>query len=248
MLAWPYPKVIAHRGAGKLAPENTLAAIRHGAHLGHRCFEFDVKLSGDGVLILMHDDTTDRTTDGRGRVAGKNWHQLAHLDAGLWHSKAYAGEGIPTFWRVAKYLLANDLLANVEIKPCPGRECETGAAVALDASLLWANSTYKPLLSSFSLKALVAASEAVPALPRGLLLDEYVPDWLHRVQAAQAQAVIFNWQLLDKNLVQQAKDQGLRVACYTCNDRAQAELLWAWGVDSVISDAVDVFADFIHAQ
>ena len=99
---WPYPKTIAHRGAGKLAPENTIAAIRHGVSLGYRATEIDVKLSGDGTLLLMHDDTTNRCTDGRGRVAAKTWHQLALLDAGSWHSKGFAGEPIPTYWRVAK--------------------------------------------------------------------------------------------------------------------------------------------------
>ena len=73
---WPYPAQVAHRGAGKLAPENTLAAIRHGASLGYRMFEFDVKLSGDGVLVLMHDALVDRTTNGTGRVASLGYSEL----------------------------------------------------------------------------------------------------------------------------------------------------------------------------
>nr|MBP6530951.1 glycerophosphodiester phosphodiesterase [Burkholderiales bacterium] len=129
---WPYPKTIAHRGAGKRAPENTLAAIRLGVAHGYRAAEIDVKLSGDGTLLLMHDDTTNRTSDGRGRVAAKTWHQLALLDAGSWHSTVYAGEPIPTYWRVAKYCIANGIQLNTEIKPCVGRERETGAAVALE--------------------------------------------------------------------------------------------------------------------
>ncbi|PCH55639.1 MAG: glycerophosphodiester phosphodiesterase, partial [Burkholderiaceae bacterium] len=92
MMNWPYPRFIAHRGAGKLAPENTLAAFRHGASFGYRMFEFDVKLSADGKPILMHDATLDRTTTGKGRVDALTLGELAALDAGGWHSPAYAGE------------------------------------------------------------------------------------------------------------------------------------------------------------
>ena len=96
MKAWPYPRWIAHRGAGKLAPENTLAAFRLGASHGYRMFECDAKLSADGVVFLMHDSTLDRTTNGRellgpgaSAVAGEHpWSSLSQLDAGSWHSRA----------------------------------------------------------------------------------------------------------------------------------------------------------------
>ncbi|XHO05074.1 hypothetical protein ACEQUB_01970 [Ralstonia syzygii] len=134
--AWPYPRAIAHRGAGKLAPENTLAAFRHGASFGYRMFEFDVKLSGDGVAVLLHDATLERTTSGHGRIDALSFSQIAQLDAGSWHSPAFAGEPVPTLAAVARYLRANGFLANIEIKPVPGTEWRTGAAVALDASTL----------------------------------------------------------------------------------------------------------------
>ena len=86
MTTWPYPYWIAHRGAGKLAPENTLAAFRLGASHGYRMFEFDVKLGADGSLFLLHDDCLDRTTDANGAVAGLGWQALAGLDAGSWQA------------------------------------------------------------------------------------------------------------------------------------------------------------------
>ena len=240
---WPYPKTIAHRGAGKLAPENTLAAIRHGVMLGYRATEIDVKISGDGTLLLMHDDTTNRCSDGRGRVAAKTWHQLALLDAGTWHSKEFAGEPIPTYWRVAKYCIANGVLLNTEIKPCIGRERETGAAVALETQALFsdpAQSGLKPLLSSFSTDALIAARDAAPEFARAHLFDNPLPaDWLARCKAVGAIALDANWRTLSREIVAEANANGLRVACYTCNDLAEAEKLWSWGVDSVITDAVD---------
>src|SRR5438105_14329040 len=100
---WPYPRWIAHRGAGKLAPENTLAAFRLGASYGYRMFECDAKLSADGVVFLMHDAELDRTTNGRGIAGGKPWDELAQLDAGSWHSRAYAGEPLPTLENVPHF-------------------------------------------------------------------------------------------------------------------------------------------------
>ena len=79
---WPYPRLVAHRGGGALAPENTLAAIRLGQELGYRAHEFDVKLSRDGVAILLHDERLERTTNGQGRAADLAWAELQGLDAG----------------------------------------------------------------------------------------------------------------------------------------------------------------------
>uniref|UniRef100_UPI0005C294EE glycerophosphodiester phosphodiesterase family protein n=1 Tax=Pseudacidovorax intermedius TaxID=433924 RepID=UPI0005C294EE len=92
MAPWPYPRWIAHRGAGKLAPENTLAAFRLGAEYGYRMFECDAKLSQDGVVFLMHDAALTRTTGMPGVGGDQPWAALSQLDAGRWHSRRYAGE------------------------------------------------------------------------------------------------------------------------------------------------------------
>ena len=238
-VAWPYPACIAHRGAGRLAPENTLAALRLGAAHGYRMFEFDVKLSGDGTLVLMHDALVDRTTSGSGRVASMTMADLARLDAGSWHSVAYAGEGIPTLRRVAAWLRANDLLANIEIKPCPGREVETGAAAALKASVLWAGATVAPLLSSFSEAALEAARHAAPSLPRALLLHELPSDWLQRCLALECVALDAHHQVLDAEVIASAHRAGLKVLSYTVNDAARADALFGYGLDGLITDSID---------
>jgi len=91
MKAWPYPRLFAHRGGGSLAPENTLAAIRLGQSLGYHAHEFDVKLSKDGVSMLLHDATLERTTTGKGRAADYPWADLVKLDAGAWHSAEFRG-------------------------------------------------------------------------------------------------------------------------------------------------------------
>ena len=238
---WPYQRRCAHRG-GRLAPENTLAAMRLGAAHGYRMFEFDVKLSGDGVLLLMHDAMLERTTNGRGRVASMSWGELARLDAGSWHSAQYAGEGVPTLARVAAWLIANGHQANVEIKPCPGRERETGAAAALEARALWAQAQVPPLLSSFSPEALDAARRTAPELPRALLLQELPGDWLARCRALGCVALDANHRVLDRDVIASAHDARLRVVCYTVNEPDRARQLFEWGLDCLITDAVDRIA------
>ena len=236
---WPYPRRAAHRGAGKLAPENTLAALRLGWTYGYRMAEFDVKLSADGVAFLLHDATLDRTTSGNGRADALAWRELSRLDAGSWHSAPYVGETLPTLAAVARYCRANGIAVNIEIKPTPGRERETGAAVALDAATLWKGSDIPPLLSSFSATALEAALEVVPSLPRAWLTETLPGDWRDRCAALGCIALDAKHTLLKAETVAAAHSAGLRVAAWTVNDPIRAAELAAWGVDTVITDAVD---------
>lgn len=240
MQPWPYPLWLAHRGAGKLAPENTLAAFRVGAGFGHRAFECDVKLSRDGEAFLLHDDTLDRTTSGQGSPAAQDWATLARLDAGTWHSPPFAAEPLPRFAQIAAFCQANGCMLNVEIKPCPGDEARTGAAVAREAARLWAGAL-PPLLSSFKPEALAAARDAEPALPRALLLDELWDGWFEGADSLGVVAVITNWRLMDAALIQRLHAHGWRALVYTVNDAAVAERLIADGIDGLITDRVDLF-------
>src|SRR5450830_853698 len=154
---WPYPRWIAHRGAGKLAPENTLAAFRHGASFGYTMFECDVKLSADGIPFLLHDATLQRTTNaaaalgaGASTVAGEHpWATLATLDAGSWHSSEFTGEPMPTLAQIARFCQDQQCMINLEIKATPGLEAHTGTVVAQQAAKLWQGAAIAPLLSSF---------------------------------------------------------------------------------------------------
>ena len=137
MAPWPYPLWIAHRGAGKLAPENTLAAFRVGASHGYRAFECDVKLSADGVPILMHDSALRRTTGVDRAVATVPWSEIAELDAGAWFDRGFAGERVPSFETAIACLEEQQLGANIEIKPCAIREAATAIAVAETLRRSW---------------------------------------------------------------------------------------------------------------
>ena len=242
MTDWPYPRLCAHRGAGKLAPENTLAALRLGYAHGYRMAEFDVKLAADGVPFLLHDDTLDRTTNGHGRADAHTWRELAQLDAGSWHSPAYAGETLPTLAAVARWSLAHDVAVNIEIKPTRGRERETGAAVALDAAALWAGSRLPPLLSSFSDAAIAAARDVAPALPRAWLADRLPDDWQARAARAGCVAVDLEHTLVNHTQVEAIHAAGLHLLCWTVNDPVLIERLFDLGADTVITDALDVLA------
>ena len=237
--AWPYPRMIAHRGAGKLAPENTLTAMRVGQAHGYAMVEFDVKLSADNVAFLLHDATLERTTTGRGRADALPWRELSRLDAGGWHSAQYAGEALPTFAGIARWARTHGIACNVEIKPTPGRERETGAAVAIDAAVLWRDAEVPPLLSSFSEEALAAARDAVPELPRALLLDELPDDWLLRLVRLGCIALDTNHRVLTEAVVRTAHANAMRVLAYTVNDPERVRELGGWGVDGIITDAVD---------
>jgi glycerophosphoryl diester phosphodiesterase len=241
-MTWPYPFWIAHRGAGKLAPENTLAAFRVGAGHGYRAFECDVKLSADGVPFLLHDATLQRTTRERGIAADRPWSELSRIEAGGWHSRAFAGEPMPSFETIAAYCLRNGFALNIEIKPTPGAEAQTGRVVAHEAARLWHGQAVPPLLSSFRPDALAAAQAAEPALPRALLIDALRDRWFEDAQALACVAVVANYTLLDASMIQRLHDAGLRALAYTVNDPATAHWLVACGIDGLITDAVDRFS------
>lgn len=236
MKVWPYPPLFAHRLGGALAPENTLAGLELAAALGVRAVECDVKLSADGVPFLLHDDTLERTTDGAGAARDWDWDALARLDAGMRHHRAFAGERLPTLEQLAAACRRHDIRVNLEIKPCPGRERETGAAVAQAAARLWQGVEPAPLLSSFEIDALYAARDAEPALPRALLLDEWDDDWLALLQGCGAVALHANAEVLNAERVAAVRGAGYAMMAYTVNDAAQARQLRDWGVDMLCSD------------
>lgn len=238
---WPYPRWVAHRGAGKLAPENTLAAFRLGATHGYRMFECDVKLSADGVPFLLHDATLERTSNGRGTAGEQPWQALSQLDAGSWHSRAHAGEPLPTLHAIAHYCLRNGHHLNIEIKPTPGSERRTGEVVAKAAAQLWQSQTVPPLLTSFQPEALEGARATAPDLPRGLLLDSLWNGWLEKARALGCVAVVCNHALWNVDSLAQARQAGLRCLCYTVNDEAAARRLLDLDLDGIITDRVDLF-------
>lgn len=239
-LLWPYPRVIAHRGGGLLAPENTLAGLKLARNLGFMGVEFDVMLTEDGTPILMHDETLDRTTDGSGMVMETSYSDIADLDAGGWFGNEYIGESVPSFAAASALCMEADLWANVEIKPAPGTERETGEVTARMAKMLWAGAALPPLLSSFSPLALEAAAVEAPELPRALLVKEVPANWQALMQRLQCVALHVSHRHLNEALVKAVHVAGYGVLAYTVNESELALELLEWGVDALVTDQLDV--------
>ncbi|MBP6195226.1 MAG: glycerophosphodiester phosphodiesterase [Methyloversatilis sp.] len=237
---WTYPLWIAHRGGGAAAPENTLSALRTGAAAGFRMVEFDVMLSRDGVPVLIHDETLERTTDGTGPVSARDCADLLTLDAGAWHSPAFAGERIPSLAQAIDCLLSLQLTANIEIKPATGFERRTGEAAAQLIAARWPSDLRPPLLSSFSMEALVAAREVAPHLPRGLLFERVPDDWAGQMKAHDAVSLHCDQALLTPARLAELRAAGVPVLCYTVNDAQRAAELVSAGVAGLFTDRLDL--------
>ena len=239
---WNFPLWIAHRGAGKLAPENTLAAFRLGATFGYRAFECDVKLSADGVPFLLHDDTLDRTTPERGMAGLRPWAELSRMDAGAWHSSSFAGEPLPSLDAVVRFVQRNGFALNLEIKPTPGQEHATGVAVGAACAQLWDGAATPLLFSSFRPDALQGARESAPTIPRALLVDTLWSGWFEIAQSLGCVAVVTKHTLMNAGLIAQLHGAGMRALCYTVNDVADVQRLLGLSIDGIITDAVDKFS------
>ncbi len=240
MKPWPYPRIIAHRGGGKLAPENTLAGMRKAKELGFAGVEFDVMLTADTTPILMHDQTLERTTSGSGAIAQTPYRELLKLDAGSWFGPQFAGEPVPSFAETGKLCVELGLWADIEIKPATGFEAETGHTTALAARELWRGAAVPPLLCSFRPESLAAAREAAPELVRGALTPSIPPDWQRWMQTLDCVSLHCDYRMLLPQQVRPVHDAGYWMVCYTVNDPEIVRVLFDWGVDAIITDRLDL--------
>ena len=232
MTRWPYPRIVAHRGGGALAPENTLGAIRHGASMGFKGVEFDVMLAGDGTPVVIHDETVDRTTNGRGAVPRMTYAELSVL-------RIEKNERIPKFEDTGRLCRELGVWANVEIKPAIGHERATGRAVAPLARELWRAAALQPVLSSFSIEALEAAREAAPELPRGYLVDKVPENWRETMQRLACVALHCNYKSLTGPLAAEIHGAGYAILLWTVNDPDIARRMLELGADCLVTDALD---------
>lgn len=229
---WPYPRIVAHRGGGTLAPENTLGAIKLGAAMGYKGVEFDVMLAGDGTPVLIHDETVDRTTNGKGEVSKMSFAQLSVF-------KISKDEKIPKYEDAVKLCRDLGLWANVEIKPARGHERATGEAVAKMTASLWQGAPLAPLMSSFSVEALEAAKAAAPEIARGYLVGRIPKDWRATMERLGCVALHCNRRALKAALAAEIIEAGYGILCWTVNDRRQAHKLLGRGASCIVTDRLD---------
>ncbi len=232
--------VIAHRGASGVAPENTLAAFRRAAEMGAGFIETDLRFSRDARLVAMHDDTLDRTTNGKGPVAAKTLEELRKLDAGSWFrgqppdgaAGRFAGERIPTAEEVLALGRERDLGLYLEIK-APGA---SGAEHAVVGAVRTANEVGRTVVLSFDAGVIDRVRRYEPLLMTGLLYSERLPDAVKRAVDVGARQLLPRADRITPELVAEAHENDLKVAAWTVNDPSQMKRLMVEGVDGIITN------------
>jgi glycerophosphoryl diester phosphodiesterase len=239
----------AHRGASGHAPQNTLAAFLLAAEMGADGIEFDVHLSRDGEVVVIHDDTVDATTDGRGRVSAMTVAELQALDAGGWFAPAFAGQRIPTLQQVID-AVGHRVWLNIEIKVEAGyhplaQEAETVRLIE-DNGIL-----DRTLISSFSLSSLRRVRRLNPSIPLGLLYGRARPAmWLTLLRwlGVPYDALHPHFGMVDARYVARARRLGAPVNAWTVNEREDMQRLIDLGVQGIITNYPDVLDELIAAD
>jgi glycerophosphoryl diester phosphodiesterase len=230
------PRIIGHRGAKASAPENTLVSIRQAHHEGANWVEFDVKLTADGHAILIHDETLDRTTTGRGAVARATLAEIKALDAGRKFGAQFAGECVPTLAEALALMASLSMGFNLEIKPCKGRERETAETAVRVVRAHWPGHLQMPIFSSFQAESLRAARAASEDYPLGYLVESLPGDWAREAADLGCSFVHPGQRWLTRRQAEAVKAAGYPLLVWTVNDIARARELFDWGADALITD------------
>jgi len=234
------PLVFGHRGARQAAPENTMAAFQKALAAGADGIELDVMLSADGVPVVIHDFTLDRTTNGHGPVAEHTWAELRGLDAGSHFSAEYRGEPLPRLEQVLD-AFGDSLRINIELKSASvandGLEARVGGLVA-ERGLI-----PTVIISSFNPFSLWRIRRTNPRITRGLLYAPGLPIYLRRAWSAPflaLDALHPQASMVDAAYMLWAKGKGYHVNVWTVNDLAEMHRLLELGVDVLITDVPDM--------
>jgi len=231
-----FPPVIAHRGAPMRAPENTIESFVSARDAGARWVETDVTLTSDGIPVLMHDETLDRTTNGHGPIAEITWEKLQQLDAGSWFSPSFAGTRVMSLSELMAFCTAARMRLVLELKPSPGRTQATVMVTLIEASKLWPETKLPPMIGSFDVDALMIAAQLRPDWPRGLFLQEWRDDWIETAFLTQASTVTMRDDMLTPERLEMVKDSPFPLLAYTINDKARMKELLKCGIKAVYTD------------
>lgn len=229
------PTLIAHRGGAAEAPENTLAAFRHALSLGIRRFELDVQMSRDGALVVIHDQTVDRTTNGTGEVGSLLLEELLRLDAGSWFGSEYQGERIPTLREVLEYCATHDAGLLIELKS-PHLYPGMGQKVVSLLREMDLITTGRFWCISFDHAAIDRLRELDPGLPLGYLYRSDVDDFVPGAEHIQAGLPHFTAVARYPEQIKRAHKAGKRIFTWTVNTEADMLYMAKLGVDGIVSD------------
>ena len=248
MRDWPHPLILAHRGASVDAPENTLAAFELALAQGAHGVELDVKLSADREVVVFHDATVERTTDGQGKVAQLSLAALRELDAGSFFSDEFRGEKIPTlaevFEKMGKRTIINVELTNYKT-PRDGladKVCKLVQHFGLQDRVHF---------SSFLSSNLKRTRKLLPDTPRGLLaLGGWIGLWARSFGFNFGEYQALHPSLKDTTARQVARVHRLkrRIIVWTVNNGEDMRRLFNWGVDGIITDDPKLAVEIISEQ
>lgn len=234
-------KVMGHRGAALLAPENTLASIRAAADAGATWVEIDVYLIAEGELVIFHDDTLDRCTNGSGATRDARLADVVQLDAGSWFSADFASEKVPTLLDALECIQSLNLSLNLEIKH-DGADVENIVPAVLAMLRDHWEDNDNLIISSFNHAALQLC-HAIDVDRHLAQLYESIPeDWQAQLESIKAYSLNCDYSRLTQSQAQAVKAAGYKLLCYTANDPGKVESHWAWGMDAVITDDPTKFA------
>jgi glycerophosphoryl diester phosphodiesterase len=226
---------IAHRGASGYAPENTMAAFRRAVAQGVSFIETDLHLTRDAHLVAIHDDTLERTTNGRGAVQNMTLAEVRRLDAGSWFASEFAGERVPTLDETLEFARKNDVLFYLELKPVGF----WGGEHALISQLRNSSEIARSVIICFEPAILASLRKIEPTLMTGLLYDGSLANPFEKATEIGARQMIVRGDLVTPNLLQRAKELDLQVICWTVNTPAHMRMLMAAGVHGIMSDYPD---------
>jgi glycerophosphoryl diester phosphodiesterase len=237
-------KIIAHRGFSGQAPENTMAAFAAAIEFKVDGLELDVHRSKDGEIVICHDPTVNRTTNGKGVINDLTWEELRRLDAGSWFDGRFKDERIPRLRSLFELIQKYDLLINIELKTdvfaYPGIE-EQVVKLIKDFKLV-----ERCIVSSFNHYSLLRVYEALPELKTGILYNAnlYQP-WAYARQL-KAAALHPKYTSVSSEIVAQAHQAGLLVNAWTVNEPVMVQRMVAAQVDAIITNYPDRVRDYLE--
>lgn len=231
-----FPRIIAHRGANLVAPENTLSALYRAAEMGAKWVEFDVMLTSDRKAIVMHDFKLDRTTNAHGKVSNTSWQVVQRLDAGAWFSPAFAGEKVPLLEDYVKASAELGFGMNVEMKGNYFSANLLAEQVVSALARYWRRDLPRPVVSSFSSTCLRAMYKRAPEIALGWISSKWWRNMASKLDEYHCISLSAEEKILTRERVSQLKQHGKQVLAFTVDDPNRARELFDFGVDAVFSN------------
>jgi len=232
----PFPLIIGHRGASAVAPENTMAAFREAIAVGAHGIEFDVRLTRDGVPVVIHDSTLRRTGGVNQRVADLSWQEISKVDVGSWFKLgSFAGEVVPSLAELFNLFQTNNLSLYLEMK-CDSPAEYRPLAEACCRMINEHSMNERVVVECFQLSALEVLKEIDSDIKTAALFDRVFTDIVARATEIGVAAVALHHRLARKGLVGKSKQAGLHVAVWTVDDPIWIDRARAIGIDALITN------------